>query len=47
MYRGTFTALVTPFTPDNQIDTEAFRKLVDFQFDNGVTGIVPVVRTCV
>ncbi len=45
MYRGTFTALVTPFTPDNQIDTEAFRKLVDFQFDNGVTGIVPVGTT--
>ena len=45
MYRGTFTALVTPFTPDNQIDTEAYRRLVDYQFDNGVTGIVPVGTT--
>ena len=45
MYRGTFTALVTPFTPDNRIDEAAFRKLIDFQFDNGVTGIVPVGTT--
>ncbi|HEX2746383.1 MAG TPA: 4-hydroxy-tetrahydrodipicolinate synthase [Verrucomicrobiales bacterium] len=45
MYRGTFTALVTPFTPDNRVDEEAFRRLIDFQFDNGVTGIVPVGTT--
>ncbi len=45
MYRGTFTALVTPFHPDGSIDEAAFRKLVDFQFDNGVTGIVPVGTT--
>jgi len=45
MYRGTFTALVTPFTPDNGIDEDAFRKLIDFQFDNGITGIVPVGTT--
>ena len=45
MYRGTFTALVTPFTADNRVDTDAFRKLIDFQFDNGITGIVPVGTT--
>jgi 4-hydroxy-tetrahydrodipicolinate synthase len=45
MYKGTFTALVTPFTADNQIDRAAFQKLIDFQFDNGVTGIVPVGTT--
>ena len=45
MYRGTFTALVTPFTPGNRIDEDAFRKLIDFQFDNGITGIVPVGTT--
>ncbi len=45
MYKGTFTALVTPFTSDNQVDTGAFRKLIDFQFDNGITGIVPVGTT--
>lgn len=45
MYRGTFTALVTPFHSDGSLDESAFRKLVDFQFDNGVTGIVPVGTT--
>jgi 4-hydroxy-tetrahydrodipicolinate synthase len=45
MYRGTFTAIVTPFTADNQVDTRAFKELVDFQFDNGITGIVPVGTT--
>lgn len=45
MYKGTFTALVTPFTPDNKVDEAAFRRLIDFQFDNGVTGIVPVGTT--
>ena len=45
MYRGTFTALVTPFHPDGSVDEAAFRKLVDFQFQNGVTGIVPVGTT--
>ena len=33
MYRGTFTALVTPFLADGSVDEIAFRKLVDFQFD--------------
>jgi len=45
MYQGTFTAIVTPFTADNQIDTAALRELIDCQFDNGVTGIVPVGTT--
>ncbi|MES2705257.1 MAG: 4-hydroxy-tetrahydrodipicolinate synthase [Verrucomicrobiota bacterium] len=44
MYRGTFTALVTPFR-NGSLDEEAFRKLVDAQFENGVTGIVPVGTT--
>lgn len=45
MYRGTYTALVTPFTPENMIDEHAFAKLIDFQFDHGVTGIVPMGTT--
>ena len=45
MYQGTFTALVTPFLANGSVDEPAFRKLVDFQFENGVTGIVPVGTT--
>jgi 4-hydroxy-tetrahydrodipicolinate synthase len=44
MFRGTYTAIVTPFQ-NGQIDEDAFRKLIDFQIDNGVDGIVPVGTT--
>ena len=44
-WRGTFTALVTPFTEDGSIDEEALRKSVDFQVENGVSGVVPCGTT--
>ena len=44
MFRGTYTAIVTPFK-NGQIDEDGFRKLIDFQIDNGVEGIVPVGTT--
>ncbi len=45
MYRGVYTALVTPFNSDNSVDEGALRALVDFQIDGGVTGIVPMGTT--
>ena len=44
MFAGTHTAIVTPFR-NGKIDEAALKKLIDFQFDNGVTGIVPVGTT--
>ncbi len=44
MFRGTFTALVTPFR-NNQIDETAFAQLIESQIENGITGIVPVGTT--
>lgn len=44
MFKGTYTALVTPFR-HGQIDEEAFERLVDMQINGGVTGIVPVGTT--
>jgi 4-hydroxy-tetrahydrodipicolinate synthase len=44
MFRGTFTALVTPFR-NGDFDEAAFCRLIDFQIENGVTGIVPVGTT--
>ncbi|MFI3244729.1 MAG: 4-hydroxy-tetrahydrodipicolinate synthase [Akkermansia sp.] len=41
---GLYTAIVTPFK-DNQIDTAAFRDLVEAQIAAGVDGIVPVGTT--
>jgi 4-hydroxy-tetrahydrodipicolinate synthase len=44
MFAGTHTAIVTPFLND-RIDEASLRKLIDFQFDNGVTGVVPCGTT--
>src|SRR2546423_1842794 len=44
MFRGTFTALVTPFRND-EIDLVAFEQLVEAQIAGGVTGVVPVGTT--
>lgn len=44
MFAGVFTALVTPFRK-KKIDKTAFKKLIDFNFSQGVTGIVPCGTT--
>ncbi|MEA3187918.1 MAG: 4-hydroxy-tetrahydrodipicolinate synthase [Chthoniobacter sp.] len=44
MFRGTFTALVTPFR-DGAIDEIAFQQLVEWQIESGVSGVVPVGTT--
>jgi len=40
MFEGAHTALITPFNSDRELDETAFRKLIDEQFDNGISGIV-------
>src|SRR5213080_2578253 len=42
MFRGTFTALVTPFR-DNAIDVSAFEKLIETQIAAGTTGESPTL----
>lgn len=44
MFAGVHTALVTPFQ-NGKIDSAAFKRLVDYQFDNGIQGIVPAGTT--
>lgn len=44
MFAGTHTAVVTPFL-NGQIDEAALKRLIDFQFEHGVTGIVPCGTT--
>ncbi len=42
---GVFTALVTPMTEAGAVDEKALRRLVDFQIDGGVDGLVPIGTT--
>jgi 4-hydroxy-tetrahydrodipicolinate synthase len=44
-FRGTATALVTPFKQDGSLDEAALRRLVDFQIKGGVDALVPVGTT--
>jgi len=43
-FRGSFTALVTPFN-NGSVDEKAFRGLVDWQIAEGTNGLVPVGTT--
>ncbi len=44
MFKGAHTALVTPFR-NHEFDEPAFRKLIEKQFDNGISGVVPCGTT--
>lgn len=44
-FDGVFTALVTPFTETGEIDWTALDRLIDFQIESGIAGIVPVGTT--
>jgi 4-hydroxy-tetrahydrodipicolinate synthase len=44
MFRGSFTALVTPFK-NGGLDEAAFRSLIDWQIAEGTDGLVPVGTT--
>lgn len=45
MFKGSITALVTPFTQSGAVDEKAFQALVDWQIKEGTNGIVPVGTT--
>jgi len=44
MFRGSLTALITPFDTGG-FDEDAFRKLIEFQIESGTHGLVPVGTT--
>ena len=45
IFRGAFTALITPMLADGSVDFEGFRKNVKFQLENGIDGLVPLGTT--
>ena len=44
MFKGSIVAIVTPFT-NGSVDAEKLRELVEFQIENGTSGIVPCGTT--
>jgi 4-hydroxy-tetrahydrodipicolinate synthase len=44
MFKGSFTALITPFR-NGKVDDEAFVRLVEWQIEEGTHGLVPVGTT--
>lgn len=45
MFKGAITAIVTPFKENGELDEESLRRLVGFQIENGIDGIVPCGTT--
>ncbi len=44
-FNGVHTALVTPFTKKDNLDIDAFKQMIEFQIENGVSGLVPCGTT--
>jgi len=45
MFKGSITALITPFDHNGEIDWKAFDNFVEWQIDQGVHGVVPCGTT--
>lgn len=45
MFKGSITALVTPFKKDGAFDEKRFREFVEWQIAEGTSGLVPVGTT--
>lgn len=45
MFQGSMVAIITPFDRNGRIDEESFRKLIEFQIQNGTDVIVPCGTT--
>ncbi|GHV55415.1 4-hydroxy-tetrahydrodipicolinate synthase [Spirochaetia bacterium] len=43
--RGAFTALITPMHDNGDVDYEGFRRLINFQMEEGIDGLVPLGTT--
>ena len=44
-FRGVYSALITPFTDIGTVDYQALEKIVDYQIEAGIDGLVPCGTT--
>ena len=45
MFKGSMPALITPFNPDGELDLDTLKKFVEWQIEQGSTGLVPCGTT--
>ncbi len=45
VFKGCYTAIITPMTKDQKVNYEGLRELVDFQIEEGVSGVLAVGTT--
>ena len=45
MFQGSMVALITPFDAEGRFDEESYRRLIEFQIENGTDVIVPCGTT--
>ena len=45
IFKGAFTALITPMNTDGSVDFDGFRKNVKYQLEQGIDGLVPLGTT--
>src|SRR2546430_17599378 len=44
-FRGTYTVMITPFTPAGDVDIAALRAFVDWQIEEGIHGLISLGST--
>ncbi|MDR2072889.1 MAG: 4-hydroxy-tetrahydrodipicolinate synthase [Spirochaetaceae bacterium] len=44
-FKGAYTALITPMKDDGTVDYDGFRRLIAFQIEEGINGLVPLGTT--
>jgi 4-hydroxy-tetrahydrodipicolinate synthase len=44
-FKGAYTALITPMKDNGDVDYDGFRRLINFQIDEGIDGILPLGTT--
>ncbi len=44
-FRGTFTVMITPFDEAGEVNVKALKKLVNWQIDQGIHGLIPLGST--